>query len=189
VKRLEILADLARIPSKFDLPICVGATDRKWAPTALDRPISTAALEQVVHAHSFYKFVMQVEVIMRATASDEVAMLIAEDRPIVRKMLKFAHAALRGRAPSWAKTDLESAKAEDPLMRLLVPLERIVETVHFAEKTESSLLQIADVCAFICKRNLMKASHADDLYEHVKRQVVFAPEVMAALRASSETAS
>lgn len=122
---------------------------------------------------------------MRALASDEVAMLIAEDRPIMRKMLKFAHAILRGRAPPEFQGLLSETLVADPILsKLVLPLERIVETVHFAEKGESSLLQIADLCAFTIKRNMMKASHHELLYGAIEQQITFTPKIVEALVSS-----
>jgi hypothetical protein len=119
---------------------------------------------------------------MRATAKEEVAMLIAEDRTIVRKMLKLAHTIQRGRAPLQLQQELESILADgnNPLLNVL-PLDRIVESVHFAEKNESSLLQVADVCAFAIKRKIMNATHADRLYDPLKDQILFTPSVVKAL--------
>jgi hypothetical protein len=186
-KRLEILDDLAAIPRKFDLPICFGVTDRIEIPSLLMGPTTPKLLELIVHAHSFFKFVCQVEIVMRATAGEEVAMLIAEDREIMRKMLKLAHSLFRGRLPKEYQIDLERFK-QDALTRILMPLERIVETVHFAQKAESSLLQVADICAFAIKRDFMKASHSDRLYAPLRENILFRSEVVEALFSTGKPA-
>lgn len=178
-KRLEILDDLALIPKKFDLPVCWGATERQSAPGLLSKPTSPLLLEQIIHGNAFFKFVMQIEVVMRATANDEVAMLIAEDRPIMRRMLKIAHAMLQGRAPRRFQEELDNIKGE--FFTKLLPLERIIETVHFAQKGKSSLLQVADICAFSIKRGMMKASHSERLFGSLRGQLVFTPSVVDAL--------
>jgi hypothetical protein len=183
-KRLQILDDLAAIPKTFDLPICFGITDRKDAPQHLDGPASPSWLEQIIHANSFFKFVVHLEIIMRGSAQDEVAMLIAEDRDRVRKMLKIAHAMFRGRAPRRYQEELE--KIREGLIEKVMPLQRIVETVHFVQKSESSLLQVADICAFAIKRNIMKASHCERLYEPLDEQIVFRPRVIEALAATAQ---
>jgi len=59
------------------------------------------------------------------------------------------------------------------ILEKLLPFERIIETIHFAQKTESSLLQVADVCAFALKRDIMKASHSDRLYNAIRDYVIF----------------
>lgn len=182
-KRLEILDELASLPKKFDLPICWGATDRKETPSLLKGPVTPRLLEQINHAHAFWKFVTQMEILMRATANEEVGMLIAEDRDIMRKILKMGHAVFRGRAPKQFQDELEAIRREEIFAKLF-PLERIVETVHFAQKTESSLLQIADISAFAIKRAVMKSSHWERLYRPLEGQILFKPDVVEALAAS-----
>jgi len=182
--RLAILDELASIPKKFDLPICWGGTDREKVPNFLDPPSeSERHLEQLVHGHAFWKFIAQMEIVMRATANDEVGMLIAEDREAVRGILKIGHAIFRGRVPQELQNSLEEIRKEAPWAKLL-PAERIIEKVHFAQKTESSLLQIADICAFAIKRAFMKASHWERLYRSLEGQIVFAPQAVEALAAS-----
>lgn len=189
-KRLEILDDLAAIPRQFDLPICWGATDRIAAPALLSSPVDPLLFEQIIHSHAFFKFVIQIEVLMRATANDEVAVLIAEDRPIMRKMLKLAHAIFRGRAPSDFQENMQKLldDQDTKIFRIALPLERIVETVHFAQKNESSLLQIADICAFSIKRQVQKAQHAEKLYDVLKAQILFTPSVVTALSSTVQPA-
>lgn len=171
-KRLEILDDLAAIPKKFDLPICYGITDRNSVPLNISRPASPQLIDGIAHAHAFFKCAAQTEVILRSNAN-EVGMFIAEDRERVRKMLKVSHAMLRGRMSEEDKEALGFDEIRVGIFEKLIPFERIVETVHFAQKTESSLLQIADVCAFTIKRDLMKASHSDRLYNAIRDYVIF----------------
>jgi hypothetical protein len=178
-KRLEILDDLAAIPKRFDLPVCYGVTDRPSLPGLLKGPAGPDLIEIIAHGHAFFKFLMQMEVVLRATAQEEVGMLIAEDRDRVRKALKIAHASFRGRALEQYQIDMK--EVTEGLFKLLLPLERIVETIHFAQKGESSLLQVADICAFAIKRHCMQASHSDRLYNLMRGQLVFTPEVLAAL--------
>ena len=175
-KRLQILDDLAAIPQKFDLPVCYGVTDRPSIPGLLSKPASPNLIEIIAHGHAFFKFLMQMELMLRATAKDEVGMLIAEDRDRVRKALKMAHAMFRGRAPDAYQREWEDV--EEGLFKVLLPLDRIVETVHFAQKGESSLLQVADICAFAIKRHCMQASHSDRLYNRLRDQLIFTPDVM-----------
>jgi hypothetical protein len=52
---------------------------------------------------------------------------------------------------------------------------RIVDTVHFAEKSHSSPLQVADACAFAIKRHLMAKPHSDRFYEPLKPRMIMRP--------------
>src|SRR5262249_49196443 len=100
-------------------------------------------------------------------------------------MLKMAMAIFTGRAPRKFQQEFENIK--DGLIEKLMPLERIIETVHFVQKSESSLLQIADICAFAIKRNLTKSSHHERLYAPLHGQIVFTPEVVEALSSTTRS--
>jgi len=179
-KRLEILDDLAQIPRKLGLPIFYGSTNRleirSTMPQLIGAPIRQDVLEHAVHAHSFLHFIAQLETFMRANYPNEVAMLIAEDRPEVRNTVKFTHGVFRGRGLKQHQASFEAIK--NKLLGQLMPLERIVETVHFVQKRESSLLQIADLCAFAIKRNMQKAQRWERLYIPLHEQVIFNPDVV-----------
>jgi hypothetical protein len=185
-KRLEILDELASIPKKFDLPICFGITDRASVPMNISEPASPPLLEGIAHAHAFFKCAVQAEIMMRGTANFEVGMIIAEDRDRVRAMLKMSHALMRGRVPDEYKTAVDFESIRAGLLAKLIPFERIVETVHFAQKVESSLLQVADICAFAIKRDFMKASHSSRLYDAMREYVIFRSEIMATLSSASQ---
>jgi len=184
--RLEILDALVQIPAKFDLPICFGVTDREDLSKRNGPNTPAALVEQIAHGHAYGKCVSQIEVVMRATAQDEVAMLIAEDREQVRNVLKFAQAVLTGRPPRSFENAADDAGLYESPMRFILPLQRIVETIHFAQKSESSLLQIADVCAFVIKRHFAKSSHADRLFAPLESQIVFTQSVISDLPLDGE---
>lgn len=190
-KRLEILDDLVAIPKMFDIPICFGGVWRKLFKFRREREKpgeKPARIEQLAHAEAFFTCVMQIEFVMRAIAQDEVAMLIAEDREPVRKMLKLLQSIITGRPPQQYKHVL-SDPTFVPDLKFLMPLQRIIETVHFAQKGESSLLQVADICAFAIKRKFTEASHAERLYGPLQECVVFRPEAVAAALASAAQSS
>jgi len=102
---------------------------------------------------------------------DEVALIIAEDKPDVRSamrdMLKFAQ-----RPPALLVPFLHDDE------RPHLPLSRIVDTVHFAGKLDSSPLQVADLCAFAIMRRLKRASGNERLYAPIERNIVFKPSLV-----------
>jgi hypothetical protein len=89
-------------------------------------------------------------------------MMIAEDRDKIRKITKASHSLFRGRATS----DLKKMMPPDigSPFDSLVPFQRVIDTVHFAKKSETAPLQIADVCAFAIKRHLMGKAYSDRLF-------------------------
>jgi hypothetical protein len=66
-------------------------------------------------------------------------------------------------------------------------LSRVVDTVLFAEKSESSPLQVADACAFAIKRHLMKTPEADRFYKSLVRKMVIGPKAEAPFSGKSES--
>jgi hypothetical protein len=168
-KRLEILDALAEMPKKFDLLVCHCSLDRRAIAEEIEEPATLDQLELVAHSHGLFYCAVQVELFLRAT-SHEVAMLIAEDREQVRKMLKYVHSIFRGR--SNPKHLSEFMNAIEPPLKAVIPFQRVIENVQFAQKTESSLLQVADLCAFAIKRWVIRKPHADRLFQPLASQFI-----------------
>jgi hypothetical protein len=55
-------------------------------------------------------------------------------------------------------------------------LNRVIDTVHFAEKKSSSILQVADACAFFVKRRLMNTSEHMRFFGPLKPRMVVLPK-------------
>jgi hypothetical protein len=55
-------------------------------------------------------------------------------------------------------------------------LKRIIGTPRFEEKGDSSPLQVADVCAFVIKRHLMKTKESDRFYGPLRQGMVLLPK-------------
>lgn len=72
--------------------------------------------------------------------------MIAEDNQDMKKSLRDMQGF--GRAPD--DTDKLLPGWEEVL-----PFRRIIDTLHYARKVDSALLQLADVAAFVIKRRLM----------------------------------
>ena len=171
-KRLEILDRLANIPKKFDLPVIHCSMDRSAVKATTGGTSSNHLLEQVTHAHAFFFCTVQIEILLRATTPDEVAILVAEDRDQVRKMLRFMHDVFRGKPDDRIKNFIPDFSEMIAPFDKFIPFERVVDRIHFSQKKESSLLQIADVCAFAVKRKIMGAPHCDRLYKPIAEQFV-----------------
>ena len=83
----------------------------------------------------------------------ELATVVHEDgtpaKPIVKKYLRLFR--------SIARMD-STGFPPDVRERVGLPLKRIIDTAHFAEKPDARPLQLADLCAFILGRQLKGAS-------------------------------
>lgn len=155
--RWKILDELTEIPRKFHLPLSVGWVER--AKFAASFPHLDAA-GQMVNAQTvaFAICAYGIELYMRKggdIGKGEVASIVMENNDQARKQIKEFQRFSRN--PKNA--DLLKSAGFGQMV-----LTRIIDTVHFAEKGHSSPLQIADVCAFVFKRHLMKAPESERFF-------------------------
>ena len=108
-------------------------------------------LQVAAHTVAFGHCCMGVERLMRMTLPNEITILIAEDRDKVRKALKDAIAVFRN----------PLAVAQTGLDPEWFPFVSTRATVHFAKKSESWALQVADACTFILRGHFLKRKHND----------------------------
>lgn len=160
--RLDVLQSLADIIPKFHLSVVCGFVHRLSFDEAVKRHtphINADKLDRWAHAEAFMLTAEDVEHWMRRNAPREVAMLVAEDANKKKAAIKMMHAGS------------QLAEDEDHLLPFEVfTTEFIVDTVHFAAKADSPMLQLADVCSFIIKRKLMKAD-IGDLYDRIAPRI------------------
>jgi len=165
-KRLEILADLAAIPAKFDIPVSFGCQKREHALPFIDQEKYNAReIELQLYGNTYARFCESIEYFMREVASEEITLLIGEDNSAIRAVAKMAHQHYRD--PKWI--------SENAPLLTYFPFERIRESVHFAAKPESKALQIADMCTFIIKKRLMNDPYVGPLYEALEPMMVVLP--------------
>jgi hypothetical protein len=87
------------------------------------------------------------------TGPDDVVFIVAEDNPDARRHIKAAQALMQDRRAV--------AELLPPAMHSYLPLTRVVDTVHFAAKSEAPLLQLADACASTHRRFYSGAPDSD----------------------------
>jgi len=155
-ERMKLLYQLAQVPRLFGLTVVVGVIDRNAAVDEIRKTNPTASekgVRNMCHSMAFLEAVQRVESWMARRAPKEVAMLVAEDNPEMRVQTKRFHEGY---------TRPEEQGGEGFRAR------HIVDGVMFASKQDSVLLQIADHCAFIVRRKLMRKPHADRLYDALR---------------------
>lgn len=165
-KRCAILRELAGIPKAVGFPVVFGHLDKAEyrqsvvEAVAKHKPKDRAHVTDVAeHMVAFSRCEVAIERRMREFPRDEICMLIAEDTDRVKVPLKEAHRILKN--PEAIAT-----------VRGL-PLTKIVDTPHFAAKRDSSPLQIADVCAFLIMRRLMKREDSQEFFELIAPQLTW----------------
>ena len=82
----------------------------------------------------------------RPICTVEVATVVHEGGVSIKKQIKPAVRTLRSEELLTAESyPIETRK------QLGLPLKRIIDTVHFAEKADARPLQLADLCAFVLR--------------------------------------
>jgi hypothetical protein len=171
-RRFPILRALASLPKQLWIPIAFGHLKKSEEPEGY--PLFTIHLRDNARAHAtdivqhmvaFSRAEIAIERQMNRFPRNEICMLIAEDTDRVKRALKNAHAFLRD----------PLAIANSPFAGIsYLPLRRIVDTPHFAAKADSVPLQIADVCAYLVLRRLLRRSDSQEFFELIAPQLTWA---------------
>lgn len=165
-RRTAILADLVKIPEKFEIPLVFGYVDKSNFVTKFPQLKSEPRkLELYSHATAFVICTAVIERTMRTCWPNEVAQLVAEDHPDARATIREGHSFLQN----------PEAIREAGLEQGEFPLERIRGGILFSAKTECPPLQIADMCAFFIRGHLRGIQHAEPYYEMLKKWLSVLP--------------
>lgn len=151
-ERMNILERLSQIPALYDVPICVSIIDRKKLAekcSNLTVSMSPKGIRVFEHAYTYAIALQYVDSWMQENCPSEVALVTAEDTNEVKEAVGYFHEGAK-------KTDTY----DDFYDRGLFVTRSIVDTVNFAPKETSPLLQIADHCAFLAKRFSVGCRHS-----------------------------
>jgi hypothetical protein len=176
-RRLPILKALADIPRRFGLPITFGSFEKTSMPTLLELPKEVGLAERhhghfrdaVEHLIAFMWAEIGIERQMRRFPRDEICMIVAEDTDRIKKIAKQCHAMLHDEEQ--IKTLLHAERIAE------IPLDKIEDTPHFASKADSAPLQVADICAFLIMRRLIRRSETQALFEAIAPQLIWYPVI------------
>jgi hypothetical protein len=144
-KSREALKELLAIPRRFRLPICFAYISK---PDTIIRPEYKAReAAAFFHGFAYFQCVLAAEIYMVDHCGPrDLARLIAENNTQTHRVIKEAHKVLRGKADH---SNVKGITDQLEFMKAYLPVRRIVDTVHFVEKDEAFLLQLADACAFL----------------------------------------
>lgn len=166
--RWEILSRLIGIIIKHRIPIVCGFVDRNRYAGKIDEFLAPERVgdrlkRQIIHGAAYTTCAMRAEKWMQQYAANEVAMFIAEDNPQIRRYIKTLHRLLRD--PHQAIFQIDDDRVR--------PLTKTIDTIHFVEKNETSIMQLADVCAFVLRRRLAGKEDANQFLEPITRNLIW----------------
>jgi Protein of unknown function (DUF3800) len=161
-RAFEALRKLVSIPGRMRLPVVYGfiKKDPSTAKTRRQRRLEAASN----HSYAFSLCMIAAELYMKDYADpSEIATVIAENNTETRDIIKSFHALLRGQHRSGLSSSIFAFLSQyggDCL-----PIKRIIDTVHFADKNEAILLQLADACALIIRYFLEGKPNAEQFFD------------------------
>lgn len=183
-RRYPIFRSLLSIISTFRLPVVFGNLVK--APYRAEvAPVLAHQSERIreedtdigEHMSAFAQAEIAIELKMREYPRDEICMVIAEDTDRIRRGVKDAHGLLRD-PKRVASTEFATFTG--------LPLQRVIDTPHFAAKADSPLLQLADACAFLIMRRLRRDPTSQEFFEIIAPQVFVRPGAVFGERMGTE---
>jgi hypothetical protein len=172
-QRWPILRAIAALPRQFGLPVVFAHLEKAeyhdYAAPQLTKHSNERNRSEITdiaeHMAVFARAEIAIERQMHRFPRDEICMLVAEDTDRVKQAIKISHATLRDPeeiANSGYLTEIEG-----------LPITKIVDTPHFAAKAESAPLQVADTCAFLILRRLMRRIESQEFFEQIAPQLTW----------------
>lgn len=163
--RIALIKEVVRIPFELQLPIPFGWVHRT---VNVDSSVKGFIKEMLQHGLAFANCIAKADQDLRRHAlPGEIATVIAEDNPQMRKFLRHLSEMLR-QNPTINREGYLRVIVDGVARSVVVPpypvrVSRIVDCIHFVEKNSAPLLQIADGCAFVLRRFLSKQSRGEEL--------------------------
>ncbi len=146
-KRYRVLDDLAKIIDDMTLPLVSGSYEKSSFGLGIYDPMDAQKHEsKVIHSIAAIDCLRWADKWLELFAPTELATVVHEDGTRAKTMIKEGLKLLRDEK-------LMALVNTSPSL-LALPLRRIIDTVHFAEKADAPGLQMADLCAFILGRAL-----------------------------------
>lgn len=155
--RMHLLQEMMSVPRKIGMALTLSATWRN----AVDHSESASPLglsqPQFEHIMTFGNCLAVADRNIRKYAHpSEVATVVAEDIPEMRKFLKIVPRMFRDNPihlkPEHLRETPQDKEAGYNTQRGELRIARIRNSVHFVEKSEDPLVQVADACAYGFRR-------------------------------------
>jgi hypothetical protein len=170
-RRFSLLLRLAQIPGQLNISVVFGSLDKaKYqrelkARYTIDVRPTRRQREMLVLAEHLIAFLfveIAAEKRMYQVPLNEIGMLVAEDTDLMKSVVSETRAFL-GNPSAIAKAEWDRFGN--------VPLKRIVATPHFASRSSSAHLQLADVCAFLINGRLRRDPITQSMFEAIEPQI------------------
>lgn len=161
--RLAVLRAMMMLPRRLGIPISVGMVRRGGSLGPAE--MSVAEFDHVI---AFHACITRADKYIRDHgAPNEVATVVAEDNPRMRRFLRNITKSEGLRAgftlpPGMLKPTLAEQEAGFISQESENRISRIRHAIHFVEKGDDPMLQLADACAFGLRRFFSELEYGHD---------------------------
>jgi hypothetical protein len=171
--RENILQELCSLIGDLDLTVVFGALEKKdLSDSEPYKNLNRHDLAIMLQAMASTMCTLAIETYMRTHhAVDELVMIVYENNDNAKALVRALHNLLRGPQDPLAGSIQEAAEWAQ-----VTPLKRVIDTAHFANKEDASILQLADLCAFILRRRIMGKTDCERFFEMIRPHCVVAPK-------------
>jgi hypothetical protein len=174
-QRLEALADLLQVPAQIGFPVIHAwvkkediKDDHPLLPREKNGKVSRNGHNICCHAIAASLCMLIIEKTARTFApAGDLVQVVHENNDQSRRLVRDVHNYMMKPEMVEIAKDLANSNLWN-----VFPVERIIDTAHFAEKPEAQLLQLADACAFVIKRRLNENLDVEPLLELIAPQLV-----------------
>jgi Protein of unknown function (DUF3800) len=170
--RLGLLRTMMGLPRKLEIPIAFAMQRRELQYAKEMYEEFSLTLPQWQHIMAFQACVSKADKYIRKHAgAREIGSIVAEDVPEMRRFLKLAPGILRDN-PTVLHPDMVTPTPEERRLgyvkqELDFRVTRIRRAVHFVEKQDDPLLQLADAVAFGFRRFFSNQEFGEDFVEKI----------------------
>lgn len=166
-QRQGALEELISIVSELHLPVVLAHHERQVVrehnPSLNEQ--EAVALTQAIAAMSCTLLVESF--VQKNALASTLALLIYENNDQARGLVKTMHKKMQTGANLERLTDPKDIER----VGRVIPLRRVIDTAHFAEKDEAPILQLADVCAYFIRRRLAGRMDSQRFLDRIMNQI------------------
>jgi hypothetical protein len=148
-KRIPILNDLSKIIGDLNIPCVIGTYQKESFGAGVLPRVAPKLKGKMIHGAAIADCLIRADRWLAKFAPAEVATVVHEDgidgKPLIKQLIRVLRSNELMDAEGFP-LDVREAYG--------LPLKRIIDTVHFADKADARPLQLADLCAFIWARGL-----------------------------------
>jgi Protein of unknown function (DUF3800) len=165
-KRWPILLDLANIIEDLTVPVVAGTYRKDVFGADVLTNESAAERTNIIQGTAVFDCLLWTDRWLEKYAGNELATVIHEDGAAAKPLIKLFTRVMRN-PHLMAQWGISPEAAN----HFGIPLKRVIDTVHFAEKADARPLQLADLCAFILGRAMQEKPVPMGAFEIIYRHL------------------